>query len=175
MDKAYNFRPTPDFTSMCDWGYLDEHRNVVRFESLQAFMDKMKEPGYAEKYWSHEQRCVKQEQVADEWVSTVFLGLEHGMGFCGGKEYWFETMVFIRPGGVFPRKEILGQERDVLEETYCERYTTYQEALIGHTLVVNRLKEGKSLSEPVEELCQDEGCPHAGRDHVCINSQSQSG
>jgi len=135
----------------CDWAYLDENKNVIRFKNFQAFMDAMKEPGAYERRHSLECRVVGQEQVGDNWVSTVFLGLDHGMGAFGGRELWFETMVFPRPGGVFPKwVGPDGKQRDDLSETYCQRYTTYYEAFVGHTLVVKRLKEGKAPGAPVE-------------------------
>lgn len=52
-------------------------------------------------------------------VSTVFLGLDHRFG--EGPPLLFETMVFGGP---------LDQE--------CERYTTWDEAIAGHEVMVNR-------------------------------------
>lgn len=47
-------------------------------------------------------------------VSTVFLGLDHQWG--AGPPVLFETMIFGPAGG----------------ENYCERYSTWDEALAGH-------------------------------------------
>jgi hypothetical protein len=55
-------------------------------------------------------------------VSTVFLGLDHRWG--DGPPLLFETMIFqawLTPGG--PRQP---------GELYCERYSTWDEALAGH-------------------------------------------
>ena len=56
-------------------------------------------------------------------VSTVFLGLDHGLG---GKPLWFETMVF---GGK------LDQEQD--------RYETWDEAVAGHKAMVKKVRRTK--------------------------------
>lgn len=83
-----------------------------------------------------DQRIVKQEQLGEYWVSTVFLGLDHSFG--PGPPVLFETMVFvdkepdeINDGFGSKRKSIDGQER------YC----TWDEALAGHEAVCTRLRE----------------------------------
>ena len=48
-------------------------------------------------------------------MSTVFLGLDHSFGFSGGPPLLFETMIF-------------GGEHD----EYCDRYSTWAEAEVGH-------------------------------------------
>ncbi len=79
-------------------------------------------------------KIIKQEEVGQKWVSTVFLSYDHNWGFMKEKRpVLFETMVFST--------EALG-----LEE-YCERYCTYQEALDGHSAVVEKLKQGLPLNE----------------------------
>jgi hypothetical protein len=57
-------------------------------------------------------RVVKQTQIQDVKVSTVFLGIDHGYG---GEPLLFETMIF-------------GGEND----GYCDRYATWEEAEEGH-------------------------------------------
>jgi hypothetical protein len=57
-------------------------------------------------------RVVKQTQIQDVRVSTVFLGLDYGYG---GQPLLFETMIF-------------GGEND----GYCDRYATWEEAEEGH-------------------------------------------
>lgn len=49
-------------------------------------------------------------------VSTVFLGLNHSWD---DRPLWFETMIFEGP-----------------HDGYCERYTTYDDALEGHQKAV---------------------------------------
>lgn len=58
-------------------------------------------------------------------VSTVFLGLNHNWGH--GEPLLYETMVF---GGKFN------------DET--ERYTTVEQAIEGHRMMVQRVKDGES-------------------------------
>jgi hypothetical protein len=55
-------------------------------------------------------------------VSTVFLGVNHGLG---GNPVLFETMVFSDRSG-----------------EYTERYSTWQEAEAGHSAIVARLTSG---------------------------------
>jgi hypothetical protein len=40
----------------------------------------------------HAERVVKQEDVGDLWISTVFMGLDHN--FLDGPPMLFETMIF---------------------------------------------------------------------------------
>ena len=63
-------------------------------------------------------------------VSTVFLGQDHGFG---GRQLWFETMVFASPGGS--------------DEKYMARYRTYDEAELGHQWLVRRLRAGAGFPE----------------------------
>lgn len=73
-------------------------------------------------------KVVKQETLPNKlWVSTVWLGLDHG--FTGGKPLIFETMVFT---------EKRGEEQDM------DRYSTLREAIAGHKRMVKKwLKEKK--------------------------------
>ncbi len=59
-------------------------------------------------------RIVKQDQVGDIFISTVFLGLDHAWDKAQGPILW-ETMIF-------------GGEHD----EYQERYTSHEDALEGH-------------------------------------------
>jgi hypothetical protein len=73
--------------------------------------------------WLEEHRAekiVKQEDVGGFWVSTVFLGLDHNWG--DGPPILFETMVF-------PRNAAGGA---VMDEQWCERCCTYDEAETMH-------------------------------------------
>jgi hypothetical protein len=56
-------------------------------------------------------------------VSTMFLGVNHS--FEEGKELWFETMIFGGPSS-----------------QYCERYSTWEQALAGHERIVEALIKG---------------------------------
>lgn len=68
-------------------------------------------------------RIVKQEQIGDYWVSTVFLGLDHNWNM-GGPPVLFETMVFIEGSA-----------------DAHERYCTWDEAMAGHEAICERLRE----------------------------------
>lgn len=68
-------------------------------------------------------RTVKKTKVGDVDVSTVFLGLDHN--FMGGTPLLFETMVF---GGKYNEE--------------MERYSTWEEAEIGHEKMVDKVKKG---------------------------------
>lgn len=78
-------------------------------------------------------RTIKQESVGGKWVSTVTLTLDHNFGFSDSRPVFFETMVFPEVGDY--------------NDQYCERYHTYQEALDGHDVIVDKLKHGVSLDD----------------------------
>jgi len=59
-----------------------------------------------------DKRIVAQDQVGNKWISTVFLGIDHGFD---GPPLLFETMVF---------------EDDVAGDMW--RYSTWDEAMEGH-------------------------------------------
>jgi hypothetical protein len=93
-------------------------------------------------------RIVQQDQIGEYWVSTVFLGLDHGYGYLreGGppKAYrpiLFETMTFI--GNPKNRKrDSRGKLRPDIESDGCDRYATWDEALAGHLVICERLRLG---------------------------------
>jgi len=62
------------------------------------------------------------------WLSTVFLGIDHAWG--GRPPQLFETMLFGSEAG--------------LEETYCGRWATWQEAMDGHYRLLRALREGRA-------------------------------
>mgnify|MGYP001592752568 FL=1 len=68
-------------------------------------------------------RIVAQEHVGNAFVSTVFLGLDHGWG-PRSEGLVFETMVFESPDG---------DERTM-------RYRTWDEAEAGHKRIVEEVK-----------------------------------
>jgi len=77
-------------------------------------------------------KIIKQEDVGDYWVSTVFLCIDHNWGFREEKRpVVFETMI---------------KNKDKWEN-YQERYCTYADALNGHNAVVEKLKQGLSLND----------------------------
>lgn len=74
------------------------------------------------KLCDYKYKVVAQTTLPDgKWVSTVWLGLDHT--FSGeGPPLIFETMVFPSKGD--------------FSETYCERYSTLEEARAGHERIV---------------------------------------
>jgi hypothetical protein len=61
----------------------------------------------------------------NEYISTVFLGINHG--WRPNRPIWFETMAFV------------DNEK---WNHYQDRYETYEEAERGHEKVVNAIKAG---------------------------------
>ena len=101
------------------WYRLDEDHNPVKCESEVDMM------------WHRHNKRVRQTTLSDgRWVSTVFLGLDHGWG--GGRPILFETMVFGAKDGE-ERKD--GEWEDEI----CERYASWEAAIHGHAQIVERL------------------------------------
>lgn len=63
------------------------------------------------------------DEVGEDRVSTVFLGIDHGLGFSESGPVLWETMVF-------PEAEVV------------ERYESHAEALAGHKRAVDVLRAG---------------------------------
>lgn len=72
---------------------------------------------------------VKQDFVADAWVSTVFLGLDHDFHFeSKGPPIVFETLV-----------SMLGRD-DMSYSEVMQRYCTFEQAERGHEAIVDSLR-----------------------------------
>lgn len=78
-----------------------------------------------------EHKRVAEATVVGMWVSTVFLGLDHG--YLDGPPLLFETMVF-------PSKENLSDQ-------LCWRYSTREAAAAGHDFLVAAIEGGTPLDE----------------------------
>ena len=70
-------------------------------------------------------RIVKQERIGTAFVSTVFLGIDHGFG---RSPAFFETMIFEHPRF----------------QGYQERHGTWDEALAGHAAAVETVRASLS-------------------------------
>ncbi len=68
---------------------------------------------------------VGDDTIDGQRVSTVFLHMDHNMGFEDTRPVLFETMIF---GGEY--------------DSEMWRYCTWEEALAGHNRIVNCLKQG---------------------------------
>ncbi len=85
-------------------------------------------------------RIVKQEQVGDWFVSTVFLGLDFGWG---DVPMIFETMIFDHSQPVTYK---LGKKEHTSDkDIYQERYSTYDEAVHSHDTLVQSIRDGKEI------------------------------
>lgn len=76
--------------------------------------------------WLHdhpERKIVKQTTVQSFFVSTVFLGLDHGYG---SVPILWETMVFDLSGA----------------DCYMERYSSYADAVQGHDSTIKSVEDG---------------------------------
>lgn len=75
-------------------------------------------------WYAHTRRAIDQTRVRydniDYLISTIFLGIPHGQK--EGKPILFETMVF--------------SDNDFSADLYCERCTSYKEALEMHKRAV---------------------------------------
>lgn len=94
---------------MSKWYILDENNKPVKATSIMEAADWMEN--------NPERKAVKQENIGDIFISTVFLGLDHAWN--SDVPVLWETMIF-------------GGEHD----QYQERYTSHEDALEGHELAL---------------------------------------
>lgn len=109
---------------------LDRMKNVVRCGAAELEL-LLRNP---------DEKIVRQEYVGEKFISTVFLGIDHYYGDL--KEHppvVFETMIFDESDEDRGRLDI-----------YCDRYTSYEDALKGHEKAVKWAKEG-CLDEAAEQ------------------------
>jgi hypothetical protein len=84
-------------------------------------------------------------------VSTVFLGLDHRFRFLDdGPPLLFETMIFGEDG------------HSEWDESYCEMYSTREEAQLGHWVAVNMLLEKGAQIVSTEPLVEEAGHEEMG-------------
>ena len=74
-------------------------------------------------WFEDDDRHVARTVIDEDVVSTVFLGIDHSMG--GPEPLLFETMIFVGPGH---------------RENWCERCTTWDQALDQHAEALTELK-----------------------------------
>lgn len=100
---------------MTDYFILDENHQPIpaTLQQWGVFMNKA-------------DRVVEQTYIGDIFISTVFLGIDHGTAWLDGRgpALTFETMIFRNDHG---------------ED--CWRYSTWDDAKIGHAAVVRRVKK----------------------------------
>lgn len=97
---------------------LDENKELVEVECLT----------WARWFGDTEGRIVKQTECAAGtcFVSTVFIGIDHGIDFGTGhyEPKLFETMIF---GGA--------------ADLFCDRYPNFKQASLYHDVVVGQVEE----------------------------------
>ncbi len=89
---------------------------------------------WAKWHGNPDNRRIELTMIGDIRISTVFLGLDHGMHFTNKIPVLFETMVF-------------GGELDSFQWRYC----TYGDAKRGHYEIVNAIKENRDPDIDVGE------------------------
>lgn len=95
----------------------------------------MKRCGFREDFdW--ETRFDLKTEVNGYVVSTVDLGIDHSFGI--GEPLYYETMIIKKNG-----------EKIDFMDLYCKRYSTEEQARIGHEEAVKMVEEGKI------NTCQD--------------------
>ena len=94
------------------WYILDENNKPVESSTTEYYMWEEENPT---------KRIVKQDTIGDIRISTVFLGLDHS--YNSDKPILWETMIF---GGK--------------QDQYQERYSSYEDALIGHQKALDLVK-----------------------------------
>lgn len=99
---------------------------------MSGYFDRDGTPMTLEQWASVDRKKLRiaEDTVDGYWVSTVWLGLNHAFG--EGPPLIFETMVF-------PQKD--GEVTD-WGERYADRYSTEEQALAGHSRIVEALRAG---------------------------------
>lgn len=108
---------------MSDYGlvYYDLDGNPTTVEEWNRLME------------DRDSRRIGRDTVDHYFVSTVWLGIDHNFG--DGPPVLWETMIFAN--GPDPLKI----------DSWCERYSSAQDAREGHMLVVAALRRGQSTRE----------------------------
>lgn len=103
---------------MGDYSVLDAEHNVVP-ATLSEWGQMFQDP---------DKKRVAVDEVDDNRVSTVFLGMNHSWD-PAAPPLWFETMTFGPVG------------------EWCWRYSTWDEAIAGHAAVLAAVQAGTSLDD----------------------------
>lgn len=89
------------------WYYILDGHTPIPVDNIEEWSRWMQENKY-----DHDRCHVGDTRLKTCWVSTVFLGMDHGFS---GPPVLFETMIFGGP-----------------HDQYQERYVTWEEAEAGH-------------------------------------------
>ena len=109
------------------WYVLDENKEPVKVDRMTGWM-------------SYEaQRIVREDQICEVRVSTVFLGLDHNhVGKAGDSPILFETM-------------IVGDEK---YSKYQKRCSTWEQAITIHDTSCDFVRQQDSLAADVEDCSE---------------------
>ena len=99
--------------------YLNEDHSIRPCE-LEECLEQLE---YMRK---HSTKHLKDEEINGMRVSTVWLGIDHN--YFGGRPLLFETMVF--------------SDNKNYQERYCDRYSTWDEAIEGHKKAIQWVLDG---------------------------------
>jgi hypothetical protein len=103
---------------MPDCYYLNED-HTIRPCSLYEWSEQL------EKLHRSGNNHVAEETINGMWISTVWIGLNHGYG--EDEPLLFETMVF---------------PENRYDQNYCDRYSTWSEAVNGHKKAAQWVLDG---------------------------------
>lgn len=108
--------------------HYDKQGNPISLRQMGNLKFNFTEPGEDGYAMKSDYARIGSDTVGDAWVSTVWLGMDHGFWMDRNEEYKpviFETMVF-------------GGEHDQWQARYC----TEEEAIAGHRMAVDDLRMG---------------------------------
>lgn len=102
---------------------LDENKNVVpgTMEDVEEVLI------------NHNKKIVKQEVIDNKFISTVFLGIDHGCPECSEHIENYKPVVF---------ETMINDEEKDEWLSYQERYHTWKEAEEGHQRAIEWVKNG---------------------------------
>ena len=130
--EVTSFNRLPSFPQEILYAILNENHEVIPVRDWREWGEWMEgefKSGGAKK------RRVAENQISGWWISTVFLGINHGFL---GPPLWFETMVFEK----YPPPPEVGKKiRQLLDEMQL-RYPTWADAEEGHAMVVEMIRCG---------------------------------
>lgn len=109
----------PELSQQNDWQvFYDRDGNQITFAHWMWLVT-----------FHSDYKVVRQDKVGDMLVSTVWLGLDHGLFNVGAPPVIFETAFFTEG----PRGEDL--------QTVTKRYHTEEEAVAGHLVALSWAKD----------------------------------
>lgn len=85
-------------------------------------------------------RRVAEDEINGFRISTVFLVINHNHGG-GDRPVLFETMVFT--------------DDKKFKDEICERYCTWNEAIVGHEKVVNQIRKYLDREVPTVRMLRE--------------------